>query len=181
MNVIRLNYRMPIHANDNVAPGLPDGNVHPGGHDPLGILHDFNLYVLVFSQPCYQITGPVGGHAIGNQHLHPFVRIVLCEDPTQAALNESSFVPNGHYHGNKWNSIAIHLSRLASGKLTGMNYWISLSFLAGGNDQRTGGKDMSFKKLPQGLLRKELNAIAGPGRSFHPRHLFVYVTKTRQV
>lgn len=94
---------MPIHADDDLAFGLTQGDVHAGRDDPAGIVQNRDRRPETGdrgSQRSDLCAGVVGGHAVNDKDFHAIRRVVLGKDGSKSLLDVGGFVADGEDEGD---------------------------------------------------------------------------------
>jgi len=102
-DVIGSNDAMSVHADDDLAFGLAQGDVHAGGDDPAGIIQDRDRRPGTGGrgdQRSDLCAGVVGGHAVNNKDFHAIRRVILGKDGLKSLLDVGGFVTDGEDEGD---------------------------------------------------------------------------------
>src|SRR5687767_8689771 len=95
-DIIGRNLAMSIDPYDDIARCERERLVETGRDDSSGVVNDLQLPVLHLKRR-EPFARPISRHTVGNNDFQTVLRIVLCEHCAEAALDESSLVPDRHY------------------------------------------------------------------------------------
>ena len=94
-DVVACDHRVTVDPDNDVPFRLSDGTVEAGWHDPPGIVDQSEIWMPGHVLPD-DLARPVLGLPIGDDDLHEVHRVILIEQRSQAATDESDLVADRH-------------------------------------------------------------------------------------